>query len=134
MKSTIATQMQRSCISFASIIIAGNLALHAQSVRPRTTTTPIPSKPAADLEARATYTPPPPTAAGTFVTFDVPGAVNGTFPAAINDFGVVVGYYGDKAGSGSHGFVRTNWAPSSNSTFTGRSMAHLLLPSTSKMS
>ena len=61
-------------------------------------------------DARATsaaLTVPPPTAVGTFVTFDVPGAVNGTFPAAINTGGVITGSYGDNSGSGSHGFVRT---------------------------
>ena len=42
----------------------------------------------------ATLTPPPPTAVGTFVTFDVPGAVNGTSPASINNSGAIAGSYG----------------------------------------
>lgn len=49
---------------------------------------------------------PPPTAVGTFITFDVPGAVNGTFPASINNGGAITGSYGDNIGSGSHGFIR----------------------------
>jgi hypothetical protein len=49
---------------------------------------------------------PPPTAVGTFVTFDVPGAVNGTSPAGINNGGAITGGYGDNIGSGAHGFIR----------------------------
>src|SRR5262245_11770974 len=49
---------------------------------------------------------PPPTAVGTFVTFDVPGAVNGTTPVRINNSGVITGGYGDNVGSGFHGFIR----------------------------
>jgi hypothetical protein len=49
---------------------------------------------------------PPPTAIGTFVTFDVPGAVNGTSPVGINDGGAITGDYGDNIGSGAHGFIR----------------------------
>jgi hypothetical protein len=48
-----------------------------------------------------------PVAAGAFVTFDVPGAVNGTFPDAINNGGVITGYYSDNTGSGFHGFLRS---------------------------
>jgi hypothetical protein len=51
-------------------------------------------------------TPPPPTAMGTFVIFDVPGAVNGTSPASINNGGAITGSYGDNIGSGLHGFIR----------------------------
>ena len=43
---------------------------------------------------------------GSFVTFDVPGAVNGTSPSSINNSGAVTGGYGDNIGSGSHGFIR----------------------------
>jgi hypothetical protein len=43
---------------------------------------------------------------GTFVTFDVPGAVNGTLPASINNGGAITGNYGDNVGSGFHGFIR----------------------------
>jgi hypothetical protein len=60
----------------------------------------------ADSIAQA-LTIPPPTAVGTFVTFDVPGAVNGTSPASINNGGDITGGYGDNIGSGSHGFIRT---------------------------
>jgi hypothetical protein len=49
---------------------------------------------------------PPSTAVGTFVTFDVPGAGNGTSPASINSSGAITGSYGDNIGSGSHGFIR----------------------------
>jgi hypothetical protein len=49
---------------------------------------------------------PPPTAVGTFVTFDVPGAVNGTIPSGINNNGDIAGYYNDNIGSGFHGFIR----------------------------
>jgi len=49
---------------------------------------------------------PPPTAVGTFKTFDVPGAVNGTSPTSINNGGAITGYYGDTIGSGFHGFIR----------------------------
>jgi predicted membrane protein len=42
----------------------------------------------------------------TIITFDVPGAVNGTFPAGLNNDGVVTGLYADNIGSGFHGFLR----------------------------
>jgi hypothetical protein len=42
----------------------------------------------------------------TIITFDVPGAVNGTFPAGLNNDGVVNGYYLDNVRSGIHGFLR----------------------------
>jgi hypothetical protein len=42
----------------------------------------------------------------TIITLDVPGAVNGTFPAGLNNDGVVTGYYLDNVGSGIHGFLR----------------------------
>jgi hypothetical protein len=42
----------------------------------------------------------------TIITFDVPGAVNGTFPQGLNNDGVVTGFYADNVGSGSHGFLR----------------------------
>jgi hypothetical protein len=45
---------------------------------------------------------------GTFITFDAPGAVQGTFPASINHAGAITGYYND-ANSVSHGFVRTRY-------------------------
>jgi hypothetical protein len=48
------------------------------------------------------------TAAGTFIIFDAPGAVNGTFPASINNAGAITGDYGDNLGSGFHGFVRAD--------------------------
>jgi hypothetical protein len=55
--------------------------------------------------------PPGPKAAGTFITFDVPGA-QGTFPASINPAGDITGSYSDANGLG-HSFVR-----SSNGTVT----------------
>ena len=42
---------------------------------------------------------------GTIITFDVPGAVNGTYPAGINPMGTITGGYVD-ASFVSHGFVR----------------------------
>jgi hypothetical protein len=60
--------------------------------------------------------PPGPKAAGTFITFDAPGAgtgrVQGTFPADINQAGDITGSYVD-ANYVSHGFVRAG-----NGTFT----------------
>jgi hypothetical protein len=47
-----------------------------------------------------------PHAVGTFVTFDVPGAVNGTNPTSINRHGAITGYYNDANFVG-HGFLRT---------------------------
>jgi hypothetical protein len=41
----------------------------------------------------------------TFVTFDAPGAVYGTFPAAMNPAEVITGYFNDENFM-SHGFVR----------------------------
>jgi hypothetical protein len=46
---------------------------------------------------------PPPTAVGTFTTFDLPGFVD-TFTT--NDNGAITGFYSDSVGSGFHGFVR----------------------------
>jgi hypothetical protein len=43
--------------------------------------------------------------AASFATFDAPGAVHGTFPAAINASGLIAGYYLD-ADSAPHGFLR----------------------------
>jgi hypothetical protein len=42
---------------------------------------------------------------GTFITFDVPGAVNGTFPTSINPAGAITGYSLDVNSVG-HGFLR----------------------------
>jgi hypothetical protein len=42
---------------------------------------------------------------GTYTTFDAPGAVNGTFPFAINPAGAITGYYQDANFVG-HGFLR----------------------------
>ena len=44
-------------------------------------------------------------AVGTYVTFDAPGASNGTFPTAVSGSGLIVGNYND-ANSLSHGFLR----------------------------
>src|SRR5215469_9633323 len=46
------------------------------------------------------------TNAGTFVTFDVPGATS-TFPHAINNAGAIAGFYVD-AGFVTHSFLRTS--------------------------
>src|SRR5215469_8855329 len=54
-----------------------------------------------------------PTTAGIFVTFDVPGAVGGTFAAAINNEGVITGSWADANGT-SHGYLRA----AHNGTFT----------------
>jgi hypothetical protein len=43
---------------------------------------------------------------GTFTTIQVPGAA-GTYPQAINDSGVIAGFYGDAQGE-THGFVLNN--------------------------
>src|SRR5262249_24243137 len=45
------------------------------------------------------------TAEGTITAFDVPGAVNGTFPSGINPGGTITGNYTDESGV-NHGFVR----------------------------
>jgi len=45
------------------------------------------------------------TATGTFITFDAPGSVNGTFPAGISNGGDITGYYYDANFTG-HGFLR----------------------------
>jgi hypothetical protein len=42
---------------------------------------------------------------GSFTTFDVPGAVNGTFPSSINPAGAITGSYYDVNFVG-HGFLR----------------------------
>ena len=51
-----------------------------------------------DATTAQLLTPPPPTAVGTFVTFDVPGADNAS-PASINNGGAITGSYGDNIGS-----------------------------------
>lgn len=55
---------------------------------------------------------PGPKADGSFVTFDVPAAVNGTLPFGINPAGAVTGYFYDANFVG-HGFLRA-----SDGTFT----------------
>jgi hypothetical protein len=99
-------------ISVAALLICGPQS-YGQPVDPRTpldeATRPAAAKalrmqPGAVVPA---FTLLPPTAVGTFVTFDVPGAVNSTSPASINNGGDITGGYGDNIGSGSHGFIRT---------------------------
>jgi hypothetical protein len=46
-----------------------------------------------------------PTDVGPFITFDIPGAANGTFPTSINQAGAITGYYNDANFVG-HGFLR----------------------------
>jgi hypothetical protein len=53
-----------------------------------------------------------PGSVGTFISFDVPGAVNGTLPFSVNPGGTISGIYFD-ANFFSHGFVRSR-----NGTFT----------------
>jgi len=65
------------------------------------------AKAAAGREALSHPVPhlPGPRAIGTFVTFDAPGAVNGTNPASINPAGAIAGSYVD-ASNVLHGYVR----------------------------
>ncbi|MBV9226128.1 MAG: hypothetical protein JOY85_19005 [Acidobacteriaceae bacterium] len=89
------------------LFLAGGFMLYCQTVDPR-----IKAKGVLGLEARANFTVPPPTAVGTFIQVDVPDPVTGkpasyTNPAAVNQIGAITGTYGDKVGSGSHGFVRS---------------------------
>src|SRR5258708_6993236 len=65
------------------------------------------AKVAAGVEA-LTHIPtdfPGPKAAGAFITFDAPGAVQGTVPSKISQTGTITGYYYD-ANSVGHGFLR----------------------------
>jgi hypothetical protein len=48
---------------------------------------------------------PGPKASGTFITFDAPGAVQGTVPSKISQTGTITGYYNDANFVG-HGFLR----------------------------
>jgi hypothetical protein len=69
----------------SALILVCGLQSYGQGLDPRAAAA---AKAAAGREARTTYAAaavPTPTAAGTFVTFDVPGAVNGTFPFGINN-------------------------------------------------
>jgi hypothetical protein len=71
------------------------------------------AKAAAGREARirAPFDSPAPKAAGTFITFDAPGAgtgrLQGTVPANVNAPGAITGYYVDANYFG-HGFVRAS--------------------------
>ncbi len=60
-----------------------------------------------------------PLAAQTFTSFDAPdaghGVIQGTVPWAINQHGVIAGYYIDSSNL-VHGFVRTSAGSSPNST------------------
>jgi len=108
MKPTKLLRVTRALqIAVTALLVCG-LPSYGQRLDPRMARDAA-AKAATARGARATsaaLTIPPPTAVGTFVTFDVPGAVNGTVPFAINNAGVVTGYYGDNIGSGFHGFVR----------------------------
>jgi hypothetical protein len=88
-----------------------SLPLYAQHLSPRVLRGEAAGAAAAKAATHAAtagqaFTLPPPTAVGTFVTFDVPGAVNGTSPTGTNNSSAITGSYGDNVGSGSHGFVR----------------------------
>ncbi len=91
-----------------TVLFLGAIALHGQNVGQRwhRLDSRMGAKAASGLRARANYTIPPPNAAGTFVIFDVPGAVNGTSPSAVSEDGLITGTYGDNVGSGTHSFVR----------------------------
>ena len=67
------------------------------------------AKAAAGREARidSSFDSPSPKAEGTFISFDAPGAVTGTFPSSINPSGAITGYYSDENFVG-HGFVRNH--------------------------
>ncbi len=67
------------------------------------------AKAAAGREARSdsSFDSPRPKAEGTFISFDAPGAVTGTFPSSINPSGAITGYYSDENFVG-HGFVRNH--------------------------
>jgi len=58
-----------------------------------------------NLAANTLSLPAPVKPRGILIKFDVPGAVNGTYPAGINSLGVVTGSYTD-ANSLTHGFLR----------------------------
>jgi hypothetical protein len=65
------------------------------------------SKAAAGREALTRAPADVPGLVGTFITFDVPGAVDGTYPASMNPAGAITGYYYDVNSVG-HGFLRAN--------------------------
>jgi len=54
---------------------------------------------------RARTTPDAPSSVGTFISFDVSGAVNGTYPSGVNPAGAITGIYNDANFIG-HGFLR----------------------------
>src|SRR5262249_32555030 len=72
----------------------------------------VAAKIAAGQEARAHMTPDAANPVGTFISFDVPGAVNGTYPYSIDPAGTIYGISFDANFIG-HGFVRA-----SNGTIT----------------
>lgn len=92
---------------WAALLLVSGLQLYGQPLAPRTPLGVAAKAAAEHADSLApALTIPPPTALGTFVTFDVPGAVNGTSPARINNGGAITGGYGDNIGSGAHGFIR----------------------------
>ena len=114
---TKALRFVRALYILAAVLPAYGLQLYGQGLDSRPN--PIAARAAAARAAAAAklaaakgatvgqaITIPPPTAVGTFVTFDVPGAVKGTSPASINSSGAITGSYGDNIGSGFHGFIR----------------------------
>jgi hypothetical protein len=72
----------------------------------------VEAKVAAGKTASARTTPDAASSVGTFISFDVPGAVNGTFPYSIDPAGAIAGIYFDANFIG-HGFIRA-----SNGTIT----------------
>ncbi len=100
-------------MTIAVLLVMTGLALHAQQSgracsgqglawRPRT---PTVCKPASPESQRLPNNLLRNDDGAWYVTFDVPGDANGTFAAAINDWGSITGYYVD-AGQNYHGFVR----------------------------
>ena len=99
------TQPQARQISVAPLLIGGSQC-YAQPVGARIALSEMARakaagrflwQPAANVQV--------PLAMGDVITFDVPGAVNGTQPSGINSAGVIVGVYADTNFVG-HGFLR----------------------------
>jgi hypothetical protein len=80
------------------------------------------AKEAAGREARSHGTPKALPPNGTFISFDAPGAVNGTFPVAMNSAGAITGQYID-GNSAYHGFLRNQNGTLVSFDVPGASMA-----------
>lgn len=101
----------RDTVIWVAVLVVSGLQLNGQRPNPRTN-----EALAAEAAAKAAAEPARPSGqtlkmpsspiVGTFISFDVPGAVNGFSLVGINDFGTIAGGYRDNIGSGSHGFIR----------------------------